>query len=166
MRVVYFLPLLTVFGCAHQQTETASAPPPSPTTETASTPPPSPTTEVAATEKTTCPSVRVHFATDSAVLDDAEKSALDLAANCLRTNERMRISIAGHADDRGSEEYNEALGQQRADAVANYLESRGAAKEQVQAVVSFGEEDPVCDQNDADCWAQNRRTAVRATCHL
>jgi outer membrane protein OmpA-like peptidoglycan-associated protein len=76
------------------------------------------------------------------------------------------VTIVGNTDERGSQAYNEDLGQRRAQAVASYLEGKGAATAQVEAVISHGEDSPICAESTLKCWQQNRRTAVRESCHM
>jgi peptidoglycan-associated lipoprotein len=168
MRTAFLVPLVALFGCAHESMESKEAATASVSTPAEATPAPT-KEEMASAEKPkgmTCPTVRVHFPFDSAEVEDSQKPQLDDAARCLKDNQRMRVSIAGNADESGAEDYNRALGQRRAEAVANYLESMGASPQQVQAVVSFGEDNPLCEEDTPQCRARNRRTAVRATCHL
>ena len=108
----------------------------------------------------------MHFALDSDVLYDSEKPLLDTAAKCLSENDRQKVTIVGNADERGSESYNLDLGQRRADAVAQYLQSKGADSTQVEAIVSHGEDSPICAESTLQCWQLNRRTAVRESCHM
>jgi peptidoglycan-associated lipoprotein len=175
MRIAYLVPLVAVFGCAHQSSEskepaaTASVTTPAePQKEQAAAPEVAkePAPAVAAATPKVCPTIRVHFAFDSAVIDEAQKPVLDQAVSCLGDNPHMRISVAGNTDERGSQEYNLGLGMRRAVAVSQYLESKGATPDQVQAVVSYGEDNPICDEKDEACWQKNRRTAVRATCRM
>jgi peptidoglycan-associated lipoprotein len=113
-----------------------------------------------------CAPVKVHFALDSDRLYDSEKPLLDATANCLGANDAQRVTIVGNADERGATAYNQELGQRRARAVADYLESKGAAPAQVEAVISHGEESPLCRESSEKCWQLNRRTAVRESCRL
>jgi peptidoglycan-associated lipoprotein len=71
------------------------------------------------------------------------------------------VTIQGNADERGTEEYNMALGDRRARAVAKYLESLGASSAQL-ATVSFGKENPECNEHDEACWSRNRKAALKA----
>ena len=116
--------------------------------------------------QTACGPVKVHFALDSDQLYDSEKPLLDVTAKCLGDNVKQRVTIVGNTDDRGTAAYNENLGQRRAQTVAAYLEGKGAAPAQVEAVISHGEDSPICAENTLKCWQLNRRTAVRESCHL
>lgn len=98
----------------------------------------------------------IHFDFDQAEILDQDRTLLDRKAAILQANPNVRISIAGHADERGSDEYNMALGQRRAAAGKRYLESRGVASGRID-IVSFGEERPICEGHEESCWAQNRR---------
>jgi peptidoglycan-associated lipoprotein len=91
----------------------------------------------------------------SAVRQDAQ-AILQKNAEYLRRWTSTRILIEGHADSRGTNEYNLALGERRANAVRDYLVSLGIAGDRIQ-VVSRGEETPVCNEENEACWERNRR---------
>jgi len=118
-----------------------------------------------ASEMQTCPTIRVHFATDSADIPSADQPDLNEAATCLTQNHRLRVAVEGNTDARGTDEYNQKLGDERAQSVRRYLIDRGVSAEQLTAV-SFGKDNPICNEKNPDCFAKNRRTAIRATCHL
>ena len=104
----------------------------------------------------------INFDYDKSDLRDDAKASLDAKIPILIANGNVTIRIAGHADDRGSGEYNLALGQRRAAAAKRYLVERGVAEGRIETT-SFGEERPMCtDQNEA-CWAQNRRDEFEIT---
>ncbi|MFQ5345622.1 MAG: peptidoglycan-associated lipoprotein Pal [Mariprofundus sp.] len=98
----------------------------------------------------------VYFAFDSSDLDAAARATLDGYADWLNANASSNVTIEGNCDERGSREYNLALGQRRADSVRDYLSSRGVNASRVDTV-SFGEERPACQGSGEACWAQNRR---------
>ncbi|MBA3031470.1 MAG: peptidoglycan-associated lipoprotein Pal [Gammaproteobacteria bacterium] len=98
----------------------------------------------------------VYFDYDSLVVKDEFKSLLDHHAKFLVRNDQMKMLIQGHADERGSREYNLALGQKRAEAVKKALMLLGAKEAQLESV-SLGEEKPACMEQAESCWAQNRR---------
>ena len=100
---------------------------------------------------------RVHFAFGSAKLRPAAFSALDLAADVMRRNPRMRVRIIGHTDHIGSEAFNQRLSEQRADAVRNYLVRAGIDPERLEPV-GMGEEYPIAPNNSAAGRAKNRRS--------
>jgi peptidoglycan-associated lipoprotein len=106
-----------------------------------------------------CDMARVHFAFDSFALDDEAKATLDHTAECLKNNQNVQISISGSADSRGSVEYNQRLGQRRADAVGCYLKSRGVEKNRV-STLSLGKEHPICGAKTETCFAQNRNATI------
>ncbi len=101
----------------------------------------------------------VYFAFDSSELDAAARGILDANAAWLKAHSDNSITIEGNCDERGSREYNLALGQRRADAVRDYLVSQGASYSSIDTV-SFGEERPVCQGTGEACWAQNRHADI------
>lgn len=99
----------------------------------------------------------VHFEFNQYDLTPATRTALAQAAHCIKQAEpSLKISLEGHCDDRGTQEYNLALGQRRGQAVERYLASLGIGGARLD-VVSKGENEPVCSQSSEDCYAQNRR---------
>ena len=105
---------------------------------------------------------RVFFETDSSILTADAQSTLDKQAQWLQQYPQYRIVIEGHADERGTREYNIALGARRATAVVNYLISRGIPQARL-STVSYGKERPVAICNDISCWNQNRRAVTVLT---
>lgn len=101
----------------------------------------------------------VYFAFDKSNLDSAATATLDANAAWLNANKDIDITVEGNCDQRGTREYNLALGQRRANSVADYLESHGVAASRIQTV-SYGEERPVCKGTGEACWAQNRRADI------
>jgi peptidoglycan-associated lipoprotein len=104
--------------------------------------------------------VRVHFDYDSSEIPDKDRPGLATSASCLKRDREMKARIEGNADERGTEEYNLALGDRRANTVAKYLTALGADDKQLKTV-SYGEENPVCTDHMENCWQKNRRAAVR-----
>jgi len=102
---------------------------------------------------------RVFFETDSTDLTATAQSTLDRQAEWLNRYPRYAFAVEGHADERGTREYNFALGAQRAEAVKNYLASRGVAASRIRTT-SFGKERPVAVCDDISCWSQNRRAVT------
>jgi peptidoglycan-associated lipoprotein len=98
----------------------------------------------------------VHFELDSDRLDGPQLAVLDANARWLARWPTTRITVEGHCDARGTSEYNLALGERRASAVKRYLSDLGISPERV-VTVTKGEEEPVCQESDEDCWRQNRR---------
>lgn len=99
---------------------------------------------------------RIHFDFDQYVLTDAAKSILVSNAGLLRAAAAVKVLIEGHCDERGSDEYNLALGEKRALATKTYLVSLGVAAERM-SVISYGEEMPIDSARTKDAWAKNRR---------
>lgn len=105
------------------------------------------------------------FDYDKADLRDDARSALSTNADWLKKNQTVQFLIEGHCDERGTTEYNLALGDRRANAVKEYLASLGVDASRVRTV-SYGKERPFCSASTEDCWQQNRRahfliTAIR-----
>lgn len=98
----------------------------------------------------------VYFDFDSSDLTESARSALESKVPAMNANPDVRIRIAGHADERGSDEYNMALGQRRAAAAKRFLTDRGIDGGRIE-IVSFGEERPAVTGNDESAWQQNRR---------
>lgn len=97
----------------------------------------------------------VYFAFNSAAVNDAGKMVLSEYAAWLNANADVNITVEGNSDERGSREYNLALGEERAKAVKAELVANGVTANRVDTV-SFGEERPVCSRSGEACWAQNR----------
>ena len=102
---------------------------------------------------------RVLFTTDSTSLTAEARQTLDKQAAWLARYSSYRITIEGHADERGTREYNLALGARRASATRDYLSSRGVNRSRINTI-SFGKERPVAVCNDISCWSQNRRAVT------
>jgi peptidoglycan-associated lipoprotein len=102
---------------------------------------------------------RVFFDTDSSELSDQARGTLDKQAQWLNNYNRYSFTIEGHADERGTREYNIALGARRAETVREYLISRGIAATRMRTI-SYGKERPVALCNDISCWSQNRRAVT------
>lgn len=102
---------------------------------------------------------RVFFDTDSSVLSADARATLDKQAVWLGRYSQYRVLIEGHADERGTREYNIALGARRAAAVVSYLESKGVNPARINSK-SYGKERPVAVCNDISCWSQNRRAVT------
>jgi peptidoglycan-associated lipoprotein len=102
---------------------------------------------------------RVFFETDSSELTDQSRATLDKQAQWLGNYNRYSFTVEGHADERGTREYNIALGARRAETVREYLISRGVAAQRMRTI-SYGKERPVALCNDISCWSQNRRAVT------
>jgi peptidoglycan-associated lipoprotein len=104
----------------------------------------------------------INFEFDRAEIRPADQGTLDRKAALLAANPNVRVRISGHADDRGSDEYNLALGNRRAAAAKRYLENKGIDPSRVE-VVSYGEERPLNPGTDESAYAQNRRDEFEIT---
>jgi peptidoglycan-associated lipoprotein len=98
----------------------------------------------------------IFFAYDSSAIDSKYQRELQLNAKVLANDPSLRIEVEGHCDNRGTNEYNLALGEERAKAVASRLMSYGASRKQVN-IISYGEEIPVDPANNESAYAKNRR---------
>jgi peptidoglycan-associated lipoprotein len=102
---------------------------------------------------------RVFFESDSSELTQQSIGTLEKQAQWLRTYPQYSFIVEGHADERGTREYNIALGARRAQAVRDYLASRGVPAQRMRTI-SYGKERPVAVCNDISCWSQNRRAVT------
>ena len=165
---------LTVAGCAKKPPAPAPAPPPPAPAPVVPPPPPPPspppptappaplTEEQLFANKSLAelnaekPLADVFFDLDQSTLKDEGRAALQKNADWLRKWSATKITIEGHADSRGTAEYNLALGDRRAQATKDYLVSLGIASDRV-LVISKGKESPFCTEENEGCWSQNRR---------
>lgn len=169
--VILALTLVVGAGCAKKQT--TSTPPDTQvevkddTKWTPPPPPPAPKVDEAAlaaeaeerakseaVEELT--SVIIHFAFDSYELSEESRAILALKANIMRKYSNVRVVIEGHCDERGTEEYNLALGERRSRAAYEHLVILGVNPERM-SIVSFGEERPIDTAHNETAWAMNRR---------
>jgi peptidoglycan-associated lipoprotein len=142
-------------------------PPPPPPVQPQPQPPPPPPTAVPteaeifakmslAELNAKAPLEDVFFEYDKADLSDRARTSLQKNADWLRKWTSTRVTVEGHADSRGSNEYNLALGERRAAAVRDFLASLGVAAARMN-IVSKGEEEPTCREEAESCWSKNRR---------
>ena len=108
-----------------------------------------------------CTSVRVFFPLNSSEMSPDSTTGLERSARCLKADHALHVAVEGNADERGTEEYNLALGDRRATTVAKYLERLGASSAQLKTV-SYGKENPLCVEHDEECWGKNRRADLAA----
>ena len=182
MRAPSLLMLLTAaaFAVACGGKAAPEEPAPEPTPTAAPTPPPEPVDdnsaererlekermEREAAEKARTVSAdlaaMINFDYDQAAVRQADQETLDRKAAILVANPGVKLRIAGHADERGSDEYNLALGNRRAAAAKRYLENKGVDGSRLE-VVSYGEERPLNPGNDETAYAQNRRDEFEIT---
>lgn len=98
----------------------------------------------------------IGFNFDSADLSETARATLKANAEWLKANPSARVQIEGHCDERGTAEYNMALGAKRAQAAMDYLSTLGVAANRL-STISYGEEIPVCKEHNEECWVKNRR---------
>ena len=101
----------------------------------------------------------VHFALDHSDIDPTARAVLDSQADWLTSNPSVRVTIEGHTDERGTREYNLALGDRRANAAKNYLAARGISASRM-STISYGKERPLALGSDEQSWAENRRAVT------
>ncbi len=145
--------LLLATGCARKSVQAPPAATPV-RTETPTTPATTPSTP-APTTTDSFSSASAYFGYDSSVLDAAARATLDRSAESLRRMPTARLVIEGHCDERGTVEYNQALGERRALAARAYLEAAGVEASRMR-VVSFGKERPFEAGSNESAWSKNR----------
>ena len=145
------LAVLTALGCASTSTVVETKP----ASNEAKAP------EEATIQPASAPSLEpVYFDTDQAVLRADARASLEARAEVIRQHPELGvITIQGHCDERGSDEYNLALGERRARAAYDYLVSLGVPADRLRTV-SYGKEIPVCSDSNEDCWQRNRRAKL------
>ena len=100
-----------------------------------------------------------YFDFDQAIVRRTGHEELNKHAGVLSADRYLRVRVEGHADERGTREYNLALGERRANAVRAYLVAQGAARNQIE-VISYGEEKPANNGHSESSWAENRRVEI------
>ncbi len=157
--VMLSLALSTGFGCAKKKAA-AEAPAPAPVQKTE--PAPKPATDDKALKEALAKAVaelaenRVYFDFDKFEIKPEFRPVLEKKAELLKKYSQIKVTIEGHCDERGTEEYNLALGERRAKAVAEYLVMLGVSSARIQTI-SYGEERPACTEHKEGCWSKNRR---------
>ena len=128
-----------------------------PVTPAPATPVPAPATPPLPSEFTANANLKdIHFDFDKYDIRPEDARILDSNAAWLKTNARNLVLIEGHCDERGTAEYNLALGERRAKSTMNYLVSQGVAANRI-TIISYGKERPLCTEKTETCWAMNRR---------
>ena len=168
--------LVGVGGCKKKQPEVAPTPVsnPAPTPTNTTPAPPAETCDAACREArdaaarnavataTAALTATIYFDYDASEITTESRAKLDAKVPVMSQNTTVRIRVAGHTDSRGSDEYNLALGQRRAAAAKRYLTDRGIDAGRIE-IVSFGEERPVCTEEDESCFSRNRRDEFEVT---
>ncbi len=98
----------------------------------------------------------VYFDFDRSFIRDDAKSAMRANADWLKANPKVKVKIEGNCDERGTKEYNQALGQRRASSAKKYLTDLGISGSRI-SLISYGKEKPICTEQNEDCWQKNRR---------
>jgi peptidoglycan-associated lipoprotein len=151
-----------------QAAPTPAPPPPAPAPAPVAPPAPAPAPPPPAPVATAAPAPApkefqpndnvktIYFDFDKSVVRPGDAKILDANAAWLKQNANQLLLIEGHCDERGTNEYNLALGDRRAKAAMNYLVAQGISADRM-TIVSYGEERPVCTEHTEACWAKNRR---------
>jgi peptidoglycan-associated lipoprotein len=161
-RLVAMAAVLVLAGCTSKPKTVAEAPPP-----------PAPSSAVQGqVESTVVPgSVQdfrvnvgdtVHFDYDKYAITSEDRDILQRQAAWLQKYSQVRVSIEGHCDERGTREFNLALGARRGNAVKEYLVSLGVSSARMDTI-SYGKERPMCTESNESCWSQNRRGVTTIT---
>jgi peptidoglycan-associated lipoprotein len=152
--------MIALAGCAKKPPkELPPAPQQAPTAEAPPATPAGPTPGSQAHFVANVTSDRVHFDTDKSDVRPEDQSILQSQAAYLKQYPQVRVSIEGHCDERGTREYNLALGERRANAAKNYLASLGIDPGRM-TTISYGKERPEATGSDEASWAQNRRAVT------
>lgn len=154
---------LSVAGCAKKKVADLPPPPPAAAEPVTETPPPPPETGPVPGSRADfvaqAGSDTIHFETDSYDVTPQEQAILTRQAAWLAKYPNVSATIEGHCDERGTREYNLALGDRRANAAKNFLVNAGIAASRL-SVISYGKEKPVATGSDEASWAQNRRAVT------
>ena len=155
---------LILGACTHKQEAVQTAPPPV-------APPPQQSAPASVTSSIIPGSAEdfrvnvgdtVHFALNQYNIEDSDKAVLGRQAAWLARYPSVRVTVEGHCDERGTREYNLALGARRANSVKEYLVSQGVSTGRLETI-SYGKERPICTDSNEACWAQNRRGVTTIT---
>jgi len=156
--------VLILGACTHKQEAVNTPPPPAPAP--AAAPAPAPVTSRilpgSAEDFRVNVGDTVHFGYDQYNVEDNDRALLGRQAQWLARYPAVRVTVEGHCDERGTREYNLALGARRANAVKEYLVSQGVSAARVETV-SYGKERPICTESNEACWTQNRRGVTVVT---
>ncbi|HEX3753686.1 MAG TPA: peptidoglycan-associated lipoprotein Pal [Rhizomicrobium sp.] len=156
---------LLLAACTTKPQATNTAPPPAPPPpQESSAPPPMQSSILPGSAQDFRVNVgdTVHFGFNQYNVQDTDKGTLGKQAAWLQRYPSVRVTIEGHCDERGTREYNLALGARRANAVKEYLVSQGVSAARLETV-SYGKERPICTESNEECWSQNRRGVTTIT---
>jgi peptidoglycan-associated lipoprotein len=157
-----FMAIIVLSACTTRQQAASAPPPPAPPVATAPVVPATGIRAGSIQDFKVNVGDTIHFAYNEYNIQDQDKNTLQKQATWLNGYPSVQIIIEGHCDERGTREYNLALGARRANAVKEYLVSLGVSTGRLQTV-SYGKERPICTQSNDDCWAQNRRGVTTIT---
>jgi len=163
LKIVCLAGLTGLAACTHKQEAVNTQPPPTRTTPVSE--PPRVTSSIlpgSAQDFRVNVGDTVHFALNRYQIEDNDKSLLQRQAAWLAKYPRVQVRIEGHCDERGTREYNLALGARRANAVKEYLAGQGVAIGRMETI-SYGKERPICTESNEACWSQNRRGVTTIT---
>jgi len=147
---------LLLGACTHKQEAVNTAPPPAAPPPPVAAPVQSGILPGSAQDFKVNVGDTVHFALNQYNIEENDKATLSKQAAWLTRYPSVRLTVEGHADERGTREYNLALGARRANAVKEFLVAQGVAAGRLETV-SYGKERPICTESNEDCWSQNRR---------
>jgi peptidoglycan-associated lipoprotein len=154
--------MLMMSSCAKKQIGTGEAAKPAMAPAPAPTPTPAPSTKGVDEAEKLRGEIRafeaegIYFDFDKSEIKPEAKAVLEKKAAWLRTNSSYKVKIEGNCDERGTNEYNLALGDRRAKAAQKYLNALGISMDRM-STISYGEEKPICTEHNEKCWAKNRR---------
>jgi peptidoglycan-associated lipoprotein len=171
--VLALLAAVALAGCGKTPPPPPPAPPPAPTPPPpAPTPEPTPIPQPSEYDRIKAMSIddierlklleEIHFDFDKSDIREADRAILEKNAATLKKFDYLKVTIEGHCDERGTVEYNLALGERRAAAAHEYLISLGVPAERLKTV-SYGKEVPLCRESTEECWARNRRDHFTVT---
>jgi peptidoglycan-associated lipoprotein len=160
---ILLIGIVTLWGCP-KKTDVAATQ--SPSEKTASTTPasgiegtPAASKSAESNEKagTMAESLKpIYFDFDKSFIRSDAKSVMKANAEWLKANPKVKVRIEGNCDDRGTKEYNQALGQRRATSAKKYLTDMGVSRHRI-SLISYGKEKPLCSEQSEACWQKNRR---------
>jgi peptidoglycan-associated lipoprotein len=157
LKIICLAGLTGLAACTHKQEAVNTTPPPARAASVAE-PPRVASSILPGSEQDFRVNVgdTVHFDLNKYQVQDNDNSLLQRQAAWLNKYPRVRVRIEGHCDERGTREYNLALGARRANAVKEYLTGQGVSTARIDTI-SYGKERPICTESNESCWSQNRR---------
>lgn len=161
-RILLAAALCTLAAACSKEVKEAPPVEPTATTDAATTPPPAVAGAYGPQDLETDPCLRqrvIYFDLDQTNIRPEFQAQIACHAKYLRDRPSSRMTLEGHADERGSREYNLGLGERRGDSVASAIQANGGSASQM-IVNSYGEEQPVCTESTEACWARNRRVEI------